>query len=137
MSQHPSDTGYHPRWYRRRVSTYWWLGRVAYLLFILRELSSVFVAWFVVFTLLLINAVNYGKGDYLAFLAWCKHPAVVILNMVSFLFIVFHAITWLNLAPKAMVVRVRGQRVPDWWIIAANYALWVAVSALLIWLILY
>jgi fumarate reductase subunit C len=118
------------------MSTYWWLGSGAYLAFILRELSSVFVAWFVVLTLLLINAVNHGEPAYRAFLDWCKEPAIVVLNMVSFLFIVFHAITWLNLAPKAMVVRLGGQRVPPWWIIAGNYALWAAVSAVLIWLIL-
>src|SRR5438132_766531 len=46
----PSDryTEYHPRWYRTRVSTWWWLARWPYLKFILREISSVFVAWFVV-----------------------------------------------------------------------------------------
>ena len=36
--------------YRVRMSTYWWLGRRAYLKFILREISSVFVAWFVLVT---------------------------------------------------------------------------------------
>ena len=45
MSSTPSYTLYHPRWHRTRVSTYWWLGRRRYFLFILRELSSVFVAW--------------------------------------------------------------------------------------------
>jgi len=38
----------HPRWYRKRVSTYWWLQRWEYLRFVLREISSVFVAIFVV-----------------------------------------------------------------------------------------
>ena len=43
------------------MSTYWWLEKRAYLLFILRELSSVFVAWFVVFLLLLVAAVSQGR----------------------------------------------------------------------------
>src|SRR5207302_2908108 len=43
---------FHPRWYRPRVSVYWWLGQWQYLKFILREISSVFVAVFVVITLL-------------------------------------------------------------------------------------
>ena len=47
----PHYTEYHPRWYRPRVSTYWWLGRWPYLRFILRELSSLAVAFFVVLTL--------------------------------------------------------------------------------------
>jgi fumarate reductase subunit C len=118
------------------MSTYWWLGNWAYFAFILRELSSVFVAWFVVFTLLLINAVNHGDKAYEDFQAWAESPGIVVLNMVSFLFIVFHAITWLNLAPQAMPVRMGGQRVPAWWIVAGNYVLWLAVSAVLVWLIL-
>src|SRR5262245_45899418 len=45
----PAYTEFPPSWYRPRISTYWWLKRRAYLTFILRELSSVCVAWFVVF----------------------------------------------------------------------------------------
>ena len=36
-------TEFHPRWYRRRVSTYWWLKQRSHLAFILRELSAIFV----------------------------------------------------------------------------------------------
>src|SRR2546422_10440487 len=53
-------TEYHPRWYRRQVSARWWTGSWAYLRFMLRELSSVFVAYFVVVTLLQIRALNHG-----------------------------------------------------------------------------
>ena len=60
MSERPIYTEYHPRWYRTRVSTWWWLKRRPYLAFILRELSSVFVAWSVVFLLLLVAAVSGG-----------------------------------------------------------------------------
>ena len=47
MSGRAAYTEYHPRWLRRRPSTYWWLERRAYLSFITRELSSIFIAWFV------------------------------------------------------------------------------------------
>ena len=60
---------------------------------------------------------------------------MVALNVVSLLFVVFHAVTWFNLAPQAMAVRLRGQRVPGIWIAASNYAAWVVVSALVAWLI--
>ncbi|PYQ18385.1 MAG: hypothetical protein DMF81_25070, partial [Acidobacteria bacterium] len=39
-------TPYHPRWYRRRVSVWWWLQSRSYTGFVLRELTSVFVAFF-------------------------------------------------------------------------------------------
>src|SRR5262249_7024600 len=119
MSEQPGYTEYHPRWYRPRISTYWWLKRGSYLAFILRELSSLFVAWFVVYFLLLVHAVSQGKVSYLWFMeVFSRSPVVVLLNLVSLLFVVFHAITWFNLAPQAMVMHWRGQRVPGTWIAA-------------------
>jgi fumarate reductase subunit C len=137
MSQTHPYTEFHPRWYRTRVSTYWWLQRGAYLAFILRELSSVFIAWFIIFTLLLVSAVKGGEESYLQFLTFARHPLVVAVNLVTLFFVVFHAATWFNLAPKALVVRLRGQRVPPFWIAASNYAAWVLVTGFVVWLILW
>jgi fumarate reductase subunit C len=129
-------TTHHPRWLRPHISTYWWLGRRSYLAFILREVSSVFIGWFVVYLLLLVRALERGAASYDQFLAWSARPALVALNAVTLLFAVFHAITWFNLAPQAMVVRVGRTRVPGWMIAASNYFAWVGVSAILLLLLL-
>jgi fumarate reductase subunit C len=136
MSGKPAYTEYHPQWYRPRMSTFWWLQRRSYFVFILRELSSVFVAWFVVFFLLLVRAVSRGDAAYQQFLDWSANPFVVLLNLVSFLFVVLHAVTWFNLAPKALIVRLRGNRVPPLWVAAAHFLGWVVVSAFVAWLVL-
>ena len=135
MTEHPAYTGYHTRWLRRCRSTYWWLERRAYLAFITRELSSIFIAWFIVYLLLFIRAVSRGDASYQEFLAWSRHPVVLVLNVVTFLFVVFHAFTWFNLAPKAMVVHMGGKRVPPSVISASNYAAWMVATALVIWLL--
>jgi fumarate reductase subunit C len=132
----PPYTEYHPRWYRARVSTWWWLGRPSYAAFILREVSSVFVAWSVVFLLLLVRAVGKGSNSYAHFLDWADTPWVVVLNAVTLAFVVYHALTWFQLTPAAMVVRLRGRRLPDAAIAASAYAGWVAVSAFVAWLLL-
>jgi fumarate reductase subunit C len=129
-------TRYHPRWLRPRVSTYWWLRRTSYLAFILRELSSLFVAWAIVLLLLMARAVNSGEAAYLSFLQWASHPAVLTLNIITLSFLALHAITWFNLAPQAMVVKLGKSRVPGALIAGSNYAAWVVVSAGLAWLIL-
>jgi fumarate reductase subunit C len=136
MTEIPAYTVYHPRWYRPRVSTYWWLWRWGYLKFILRELSSVFVAYFVVLILLQLRALSHGPEAYAAFQAWLKAPHVIALNGISLLFVLFHTITWFNLAPRAMVVRVRGKRVSDLVIAGSNYVAWLVVSVAVAWLIL-
>jgi fumarate reductase subunit C len=137
MNEHRTAyTDFHPRWYRTRMSTWWWMKKLPYVLFILREISSVFIAWFVVFLLMLIHAVSEGQAEYREFLTWAAHPIVVVLNVVSLVLIVFHAVTWFNLAPRAMVVRMRGQRVPALWIAGSNYAAWVVISAVAAWILL-
>ena len=128
--------GYRSGAYWRRVSTWWWLASWPYLRFILRELSSVFVAWFVIMTLLQIRALATGPAAYLEFEDWLKSPALIALNAISFLFVVFHAVTWFNLAPKAMAIRVAGKRVPALWISLPNYAAWLAISATVAWILL-
>lgn len=136
MSDGPHYTSFHPRWLRTRVSTYWWLERGSYRAFILRELSSVFIAWFVVYLLLLVRAVAQGAESYRSFVEWSAGPIVLTLNVVALLFVVFHAITWFNLAPQAIAVRVRGQRVPGFLIAASNYVAWAVTSVIVIWLLI-
>jgi fumarate reductase subunit C len=129
-------TEYHPRWHRTRPGTLWWLRRRSYLVFILRELSSVFVAWYVVFLLMLIYAVGQGNEEYQRFLHRAANPWVILVNVVALIFVMFHAITWFSLAPKAMVVRLRGNRVPPAWIAGSNYLAWAVVSAFVAWRVL-
>jgi len=126
----------HPRWYRKRVSTYWWLQRWEYLRFVLREISSVFVAWFVVLTLLQIYAVSREPEAYDEFQSFLKNPFVLALNVISFLFVVFHSITWFNLSARAMAIRVGGKRVPGILISGPNFAAWLVISAVIAWLLL-
>ena len=136
MSEEPTYTPFHPRWYRPRVSMWWWLKRPSSRAFILREVSSVFVGWFVFFFLLLVAAVGRGEAAYQEFMRWSTNPGIVIVNLVSLCFVVFHAVTWFNLAPQAMVVHMRGKRVPGKLIAASNYGAWVVASLLVAWIIL-
>jgi fumarate reductase subunit C len=109
------------------------LGRGSYFAFIMRELTSIFVAWFVVYLLMLVYAVVQGPTTYQQFVGWSAHPLILFVNVVALIFIVYHAITWFNLAPQAMVVKVGGVKVPGFLIAASNYAGWLVVSAVLYW----
>lgn len=125
-----------PRTYRRPVSLLWWLHKRSYAFFVLREISAVFVAWSVAFLLLLARAVAQGESHYRAFLDWAATPWVVALDLVTLAFLLLHAVTWFNLTPAAMVVRVRGRRVPPAAVAGGAYAAWLVVSVLVAWLVL-
>ncbi len=132
----PPYKEFHPRWYRPRVSVYWWLGQWRYLQFILREISSVFVAWVVAITLLQLRALGGGPAAYASFQHWLQNPAVQAINLLSMFFVIFHTVTWFNLAPRAIAVRIRGKRLPEILVSAPNYAMWVVVSVGVAWLVL-
>ena len=132
----PGSTEYSPKTFRTRVSTYWWLDRWPYLRFILRELSSVFVAWFVFITVLQIRALRRGPTAYADFQERLRNPILFAINILTLLFVIFHATTWFNLTPKAMPVRVGGKRVPSLLIVAPSYLLWAAISVAVAWILL-
>lgn len=122
--------------YRRRVPVLWWLRKRTYFVFVMRELSSIFIAWLVLYLLLFVRAVGNGEAAYEEFLDDAASPWLVTINVIAFAFIVLHTVTWFSLTPQAMVVRLRGRRVPGVAIIAAQYAGLAVVSAFVAWLVL-
>ena len=70
MTGSPIYREHHPKWLRPRMSTWWWLGKWPYVKFILRELSSIFVAWFVIYLLLLVRAVSQDQLAYSRFMVY-------------------------------------------------------------------
>ena len=135
MTERSTYTEFRPKWYRPRFSTYWWLSQRSYTKFILRELSSVFVGYFIVITLMQVRALTLGASSYAGLQDWLENPFVILLNSVGFLFLLLHTITWFNLTPRAIVLRLRGKRVPEILIIAPNYVAWVVISGVLGWII--
>lgn len=121
--------------HRQRVPLFWWLSKPTYLLFVLRELTSVAVVWFVVYLLLLVRAVGAGPAAYQDFLDLSARPWMVAVNAVALAMAVFHTVTWFLVTPQAMVLKVRGRRIPGTLLGAALYATWFAASAVLVWLV--
>jgi len=116
------------------MSVWWWLKDRAYVKFVLRELTSVFVAFFAFLYLWQLRAVTEGPDAYARFLARLQTPFFLTVDIVALAFVLFHTITWFNLTPTAMVVRVRGKRVPGWIVAGSNYLVWVVVSAIVAWI---
>ncbi len=136
MSGGSAGTPFHPKWYRPRMSVWWWLKRWPYTKFVLRELTSVFVAFYALATLCQVRALAAGPDGYERFAERLASPGFLLLNAVALVAVLFHAVTWFRLAPKAMVLTVRGRRVPDAAIVAANYGAWAVLSALVAWIVL-
>ena len=94
-----------------------------------------FVAWYVVFLLILLTAIGNGEAAYADFLDWADSPVIVIINVVAFAFIVLHTVTWFAVTPQAMAPQVRGKPVPPALVIGAQYAALAVVSGFVWWLV--
>ena len=121
--------------YRPRISTWWWTRKRSYTVFVLRELSSVFIAWFVVFLVLLVHAIGQSEAAYRNFLDWASAPWVIALNVLSLVFVLLHTVTWFALTPQAMEVRIDDWKVPGFHILAGQYTGLVVVSLFVLWLV--
>lgn len=108
----------------------WWLGNRAYTLFVLRELTSVFIAAYAVLVLLLLRNLVAGRDAYEAYLRWLTTPGMAAFHLVALAAALYHSITWFALSPKAMVVRLGDRRVPARFVVGANYAAWLAASVM-------
>jgi fumarate reductase subunit C len=125
-----------PRTYRATPSLWWWTAKRSYMLFILRELSSVFVAWLVLVLLLFAWSVAEGEDRYERFTEIFSHPVLVAVNVVALAFLLLHTVTWFNLTPKAMPLRLPGgRRVPPVLVVVSQWVGFALVSAVLVWLV--
>jgi fumarate reductase subunit C len=136
MAQNPDYSRYHPKWYRKRIPIFWWVRKWAHFKFILRELTSLAVAFYALLLLLQVRALANGPEAYANFLVWLKSPLSVALNLVAFLLVLYHSVTWFNLSPKALVFRIGKTRIPGAMVAASNYAAWVVFTAVIAWILL-
>lgn len=126
----PQYSQFQPKPYRPVMSPYWYFDRWPYLRFILRETSSVFVAYFAVVMLVQISALNNGPTAYRNFESWMASPAVFIVNVIALLFICFHAVTWFALVPRVMTRQVLRKSIPNLVSAIPNYGIWLAASVI-------
>ena len=122
--------------YHRPVSNTWWLKRKPYILFMIRELTSVFVAGYCIFLLVLVYKLTQGAEAYDNLMAILKSPSSVALHLVTLSFVLYHTITWFNLTPKILVLYRGEERIPPGLVAGVFYAGWVVVSVIIVCLVL-
>jgi fumarate reductase subunit C len=131
----PEYTRHHPRWHRSRPPIFWWLRGWPYVLFITRELTSLAVGYTALLLLLETWMLAAGPETYLGLRDWLHRPGVIAFHAFVLLATVYHAVTWIGLAPRALVLRFGARRVPPGAVLAAHYAAWAVASALLFWIL--
>jgi fumarate reductase subunit C len=122
--------------YHRKMSPLWFLQRPNYIKFMIREITSVFVAIFVLELLCMVLQIAKGPTAFTEFVDFLKKGPVIAFHIVALLFALFHTCTWFNLVPQAMPVRIGEDKVPGVLLAGAHYVGWLVVSAVMAWFIL-
>lgn len=118
--------------YPRQRSKAWFLKRWPYRIFVLRELSAVFLAAYTVLLLVLVHKVHDGPHAFRDFERTLNSPGLLTLNSVILLFALLHTVTWFQAVPKALPLRRGEAKVPPRLLIGAHYVAMLALSAILI-----
>lgn len=121
---------------KRPMSPVWYVQRMGYIAFMLRELTSLFNALYMVFLLILLYAISQGRETYAAFLAFLEAPGMIVLHVVALAFSLLHTITWFNATGKAIAIRRGEERLPDAALAVPNYLAWAGVSSFILWIVL-
>jgi len=118
----------------RKVRRFWWLDTVPFRRFVLRELTSVFVAVYSVILLLFLLALSRGREAYEGFLRWLDLPGIVVLHVVILAAVLYHTVTSIQLASQIQEVRLGGKVLPRTFLAAGLAAGWVVASAVVAYL---
>jgi fumarate reductase subunit C len=121
--------------YVRPLPNSWWLRKPTYLLFMVRELTSVFVFGYAVFLLVLVARAE-DPGAFQRTYEGLQSPWSVALHLVALVMVLFHTITWIGLTPKVLVLWRGEDRVSPRLIAGANYVAWLVVSGVVAWVVL-
>jgi len=114
--------------YIRLMPATWWFRNSYITVFTIRELTSLFVAGYAVFLLVLLYRYGQGREQFHQFFEALKSPASLILHVMTFGFVMFHTVTWFNLTPKVVILWRGEKKVNPVLIVGAHYVLWLLGS---------
>lgn len=119
--------------YQPRQSRAWWLKNPRYTLYMLREFSSIPIAAWMVWLLVEIARVRSGPAGY--------HPHLstgfIVVSFICLLFALLHSATFLSYSGLIMRIPLGSRNVPAALVSGASFGLFLAASALLVFLIIW
>ena len=120
-----------------RPTRTWFMRTTAYQLFMIREITSVFLGGYLIFLLVLLARVGEGPQPFESLMVTLRSPISIILHVLVLLAALYHTVTWFNLTPRLIPVRFGEERLPDAVVaIAAGYLPWIVVSLAIGWAVL-
>ncbi|MDE2723627.1 MAG: hypothetical protein OXI59_09660 [Gemmatimonadota bacterium] len=132
--------------YTRPISKAWWLRdrghfNRRYFMFLLRELTSVFVALYVVLFIYEIFLLTKGPDAHAAFRESLSSGPWIAFHVIALLFALYHSWTWLGLTTKMQaagrgLVKIGTKTLPPIFIALGSYGAWIVATIVIAYLFL-
>ncbi len=116
------------------ITATWWLKKRPYTLFMVRELTAVFVGVYALLLLVMLYRASQGPIEFALFVEGLKSPLSIVLHIAVLIMAMYHSITFFNLSGAVMRIWRGEERVPGVMIVAPNYVAWIAVSVVVAWI---
>ncbi len=123
----PGHKDYHPPF-----PANWWLKNRAYFIFMLRELSCLFVLGFAVWLLSGVMALSRGAPAWDAWVTCATSSLRVgIFSLAALCFVLLHAVTWFRAGAVVSPIKFGDFRVPTPLFVLGNLGVVVIVGAII------
>lgn len=120
-----------PRQLIRPMPADWWLKKPAYTWFMVRDITSLFIAGYCIFLMYVLCRSRDDAAFAAFYQSWRSFPAVL-LHLIALVAAAYHSVTFFNLTPRVLVVFQGDEKLPDSAIAGAHYLLWIVVSVIII-----
>jgi fumarate reductase subunit C len=117
---------------RQHQPVNWFMRHPHYMVFMLRELSAIFLAIYLVVLLLLVGRVHDSETAFEDFRDLLASPLMIVFHTIVLLFAILHSVTWFQAVPKAMRVRLGDELLPPMKMIAPVILAWIGISVVIL-----
>ena len=127
-----SESAARPAGYPWRMPAVWWLKNPRYTLYMLRELSAVFAALWVVLFLAQLPKLVEGPAGRAQWLSEVTSPGWLIFSFISLLFVLYHAWTSANATGTLIYLRLGKTATPAAALNGGFIAAWAVATIVLL-----
>ncbi|MCW7406479.1 fumarate reductase subunit FrdC [Escherichia coli] len=123
--------------YVRSMTSTWWKKLPFYRFYMLREGTAVPAVWFSIELIFGLFALKNGPEAWAGFVDFLQNPVIVIINLITLAAALLHTKTWFELAPKAVNIIVKDEKMGPEPIIKSLWAVTVVATIVILFVALY
>ncbi|WP_047679186.1 MULTISPECIES: fumarate reductase subunit FrdC [Xenorhabdus] len=118
--------------YVRGMEPNWWHKLGFYRFYMLREGTAIPTVWFSLLVLYGLFALKGGPENWAGFVSFLQNPLILLINVITLLASLLHTKTWFELAPKALNIIVKSEKMLPGPIVKLLWATTIIASAVIL-----